>query len=256
MFYASCMRIRPRSFALVLVALLVACGPAAGSEDPTPTAVATAATQTAVPSTATVTVSPTPAAVRLDIRASRLTIPSLGIDAEVQPSQIIPDTSPPTPGCPPRPPGGETLSVPNQGIATPVDNLEGLENKAWIFGHSRWLNQPGLFYGLQDLKVGDEVIVDGVERRAGEPVTRRRFVVDSLYLSDIDSGDKLITATNPVAIPSKPMVILQTSVREDGAGKQWLLNQQTVLAKSRYVIEGDMNDPCKYLLLFVFAQAS
>ena len=57
-------------------------------------------------------------------------------------------------------------------------------------------------------------------------------------------------------VAAKPVVILQTSVREEGAGKQWLLNQQTVLSRAQNVIEGDINDPCKYLLLFVFARAS
>jgi hypothetical protein len=142
------------------------------------------------------------------------------------------------------------------GIATPEDDLEGLQNKAWIFGHSRWQNQPGLFFRLQDISVGDELFVDGLDRRTGELVTRRSFVVNSIYLTDIDSGDKLITAESPATIPAKPVVILQTSVREDGANKQWLMNQRQVLARSRNLIEGDINDPCKYLLLFVFALSS
>ena len=104
--------------------------------------------------------------------------------------------------------------------------------------------------------MGDELFVDGVDRRTGEQITRRRFVVDGIYLTDIDSGEKLVTGGSPAEIPAKPVVILQTSVREDGANKQWLLNQQKVVAKSRNLIEGDVNDPCKYLLLFVFAQSS
>ena len=199
---------------------------------------------------------PTPQPIRIDIRASRLAIPALGIDAMVQGSQVAPDTSPPTPGCPPTPPGSTTFTVPEQGIATPVEEIEGLENKAWIFGHSRWQGQPGVFFRLQDINVGDELFVDGVDRRTGERITHRRFVVNGLYLTDIDAGGKLVTAESPAEIPAKSLVILQTSVREDGANRQWILNQQQVVAKSRNLIEGDVNDPCKYLLLFVFAQAS
>lgn len=217
----------------------------------------TTATRTATANpTATSVPRPAPQAEPPGIRASRLAIPSLGIDSAVQTSQVIPDTSPPTPGCPPTPPGSTTFTVPDQGIATPVDGLEGLENKAWIFGHSRWLGQPGVLFSLQNINVGDELLVDGVDRATGARITRQRFVVSGLYLTDIDSGGKLVTAGSPAEIPAKPVVILQTSVREDGANRQWILDQQTVLAKSRNLIEGDMNDPCKYLLLFVFAQSS
>ncbi len=139
---------------------------------------------------------------------------------------------------------------------TPVDAIEGLENKAWIFGHSRWLGQPGILFSLQDLNVGDELFVDGVDRTTGERLAGRRFVVDGLYLTDIESGGRLVTAGSAAEVPAKPVVVLQTSVREDGAGKQWILDQQTVMAKSRNLVEGDLNDPCKYLLLFVFAQAA
>lgn len=218
------------------------------------------ATATATPkATAVPTPQPTPPSPQLGqagIRASRLAIPALGIDAAVQASQVILDTSPTTPGCPPTPPGQETFTVPEQGIATPVTAIAGLENKAWIFGHSRWLGAPGLFYRLQDINVGDALFIDGVDRTTGERLAGRRFVVDALYLTDIESGGRLVTADSAAEIPAKPLVILQTSVREDGAGKPWILDQQTVMAKSRNLVEGDLDDPCKYLLLFVFAQAS
>ncbi len=224
-----------------------------------PTATATAVTPTPK-ATSAPTPQPTPPLIpqpgQASIRASRLAIPALGIDAVVQASQVVLDTSPTTPGCPPTPPGQETFTVPEQGIATPVAAIEGLENKAWIFGHSRWLGAPGVFYRLQDINVGDEVFIDGVDRTTGERLAGRRFVVDGLYLADIESGGRLVTAGSAAETPAKPVVILQTSVREDGAGKQWILDRQTVIAKSRNLVEGDLNDPCKYLLLFVFAKAS
>src|SRR5262249_26012290 len=158
------------------------------------------------------------------IRASRLSIPSVGIDAAVQPSETVPDTSSPPPGCP-VPPPSETQTVPNEGIATPTQPVPGLENKSWIFGHSRYLGRQGVFFTLQDLSIGDEMFVDGTERTTGEKVVHQRFVVDGMYLTDLESGDRLITAHDQGEMPARPTVFLQTSVREYGAGKQWILSQ-------------------------------
>jgi hypothetical protein len=236
---------------LALTVLVAACASDRDPQGGTPRAAPAIAAST----TATAAPSPTPA-VRLDIRATRLVIPALRIDSTVQLSQVVPDTSPPTPGCPAPPEGQETLSLPQQGIATPEVELEGMENKAWIFGHSRWLGQPGLFLSLQDLNRGDEVFIDGVERHTGASISHLRFVVDALYLTDLDSGTTLVEAKQPAEIPDRPTVLLQTSVREEGPNRPWILDRQTVTAKSRTLIEGDINDPCKYLLLFVVARAS
>ena len=94
--------------------------------------------------------------------------------------------------------------------------------------------------------------MEGTERTTGAAVARKRFVVDGIYLTDIYSGGDLVAGE----MPAKPTVILQTSVREDGGGKAWLLDQQKVTAKARNLVQGDVNDRCKYLLLFVFARAS
>lgn len=94
------------------------------------------------------------------------------------------------------------LTIPAEGIATPEQAFAGLENKAWIFGHSRWQNQPGLFHALQDINIGDEVLIDGVDRRTGEPVIRQRFVVEGIYLTDKESGAELVTADDPRRSPS------------------------------------------------------
>lgn len=232
----------------LLVAFLAACGGSSGAPPPssTPTA-GPDLPPTAVPP-------PTPEALRRDILATRLQIPILSIDAPVQRSRIIPYVDVPIPGCPPRPQDTSTLSVPEQGIATPEEALEGLENKAWIFGHSRWQGRPGLLFTLQDLNPGDEVIVDGVDRATGETLVGQRFVVRALYLTDLDSGEIVVHATTEADIPRKPQVILQTSARQSGHGQQWILDRQKVLAKATNLVEGDLNDPCKYLLLFVVAE--
>ena len=70
--------------------------------------------------------------------------------------------------------------------------------------------------------------------------------------ADKESGAALLEAKGPAA----PTVILQTSVREAGAEKQWLLDREQVLARASNLVEGDLEDPCKYLLLFVVARAS
>lgn len=243
---------------ILVLALAVACAPEPAPQLEAPSTLPLTPSASASPTASPAPATPEPAAppIPLDVRAMRLAIPSLGIDSPVQASYVIPDTSPAAPGCPTLPDGRETLTVPDEGIATPEASLEGLENRVWLFGHSRWLSQRGVFFSLQDLNVGDELFIDGVERRTGAEVTRQRFVVDALYLTDTDSGGKLVIAQTPSEIPATPVVFLQTSVREDGANRQWILDRQKLLAKSRNLIEGDTDDPCKYLLLFVRAQAS
>jgi hypothetical protein len=190
--------------------------------------------------------------IRRDVRATRLVIPALGLDTEVQASPTVPYVYVPNPGCPPGPQDSETVTVPDQGIATPADSIEGLENKAWTYGHSRWLGVPGLFLGLQYLDIGDEVFVDGIDRATDEALAEERYVVDGFYLSDVDSGDSFLTATDASQIPPKPIVVLQTSVRER-ADRPWILDRELLLSKAENIVEGDLDDPCKYLLLFVTA---
>ena len=219
---------------------------------PSETAPAVVSTATPVPS-ATPAPSPTPVPVRQDILATRLSIPVLGLDAPVQTAQTVPYVYVPEPGCPPEPEDAETVTVPDQGIATPADRLEGLENKAWIYGHSRWLGEPGLFFSLQDINAGDELVLDGVERSSGETLEQLRYVVDGIYLADIDSGEDFLTAESAADVPEEPIVVLQTSVRERGAGRAWILDREALLAKAENLVQGDIDDPCKYLLLFVTA---
>ena len=238
----------------LLLALLVAgCG---GSDAPTAPSLIAApiASATASP---TVGAEPpaTPRSVTWDLRVTHLTIAALEIDTEVSRSQRIPDASVPPPGCDPPPAGQETLTVPADGIATPEEALAGLEHKAWIFGHSRWQAQPGLFHALQDIAIGDEILVDGVDRRTDEQLIRQRFVVEGIYLADKESGADLVTADVAAEIPATPTLILQTSVREAGR-TNWLLDRGSVLARAHNLVDGDLEDPCKYLLLFVIARAA
>lgn len=244
---------------LLLVLLGAGCSSASTPATPAPSPTGASATAVAT-ATATVaaspTTSPSPEPLFQDLQVTRLSIPTLGIDAEVHRSQVIPDTSVVPPGCPAPPAGQQTLTVPERGIATPEVAFAGLENKAWVFGHSRWQGEPGLLAALADINVGDELLVDGVDRQTGAPITGQRYVVEGLYLTDRESGGDLVTADGPAEIPSRPLVILQTSVRESGENRSWLLDEEKLLAKASNLIEGDVDDPCKYLLLFVIARAS
>ncbi len=239
-----------------LVALTASCGRDEAAPSPTS---APEATATAVPPTVEPTPAPTatPTVVRQDIRPTRLTIPALGIDQPVVLSRTVPYVYVPEPGCPPAPTDDDTtLTVPNQGIATPEELVDGLENKAWIFGHSRWLGVPGVLFALHDLDVGDELYIDGIDRSSGAAVEDKRYVVDGLYLSDVDTGGPFLTSDDPSEIPPAPQVVLQTSVRERGAGRAWILDRAKLTAKAENVIDGDADDPCRYLLLFVVATAN
>ena len=216
--------------------------PAAATATPRPTS----ATSTPAPSP-TLTASPAadPQPVSWNVRVSRLTIPALDIDSEVSGSRVVPVTSTLPAGCPAPPAGQETLTVPAEGIATPEEALEGLENRAWIFGHSRWQNNPGLFHALQNIKLGDELLIDGVDRRTGEQVVCQRFVVEGIYLTDKESGAALVTAADPTEIPDVLTVVLQTSVSETGANKRWLLDREQVLSRATNLVEVDLEDHCK-----------
>jgi len=242
--------------ALVLLLGAVACGGSGSSSaDNSGIQVAVAPTATEIPLPPTPIPTPTPVPIiRRDILASRLTIPSINIDSPVGLSQTIPYVDNPLPGCP-KDDSTTTLTVPNSGIVTPATNEEGLENKAWIFGHSRYANVPQLFFALQNINVGDELFVDGTDRQTKEKLTRQRFVVSKIYIADSDSGGDLIGANTPDQIPRMPQVILQTSIREDGGGKAWLLDRAKLEAKAQTIVKGDIEDRCKYLLLFVVADS-
>src|SRR5689334_326839 len=136
---------RLTSFALAafvsLSVLAVACGSGGGDSGVTISQGSPSEAATPVPPTATPLPppTPTPVIVRRDIFANHIVIPSLKIDAPVVPSQTIPYVDSPLPGCPGDTKNTETLVVPTSGLATPAKGEDGLENKAWIFGHSRYL---------------------------------------------------------------------------------------------------------------------
>ena len=250
---------------LVIATLAAGCGtasneapqPAASPQPTIPAASATTLPTSGPAESATPTASPTPTETRAawDMRVRRLRIPALGIDAEVVGSEVVSNTSSAPPGCPTPEPGSTTLTVPNEDIATPEEAFEGLENTAWLFGHSRWQGEPGLFYALQDLAIGDEIVVDGEDRATGAVVNRQRFVVEGIYLADKESGGDLVTAESSEEVRTVPTLVLQTSARGSG-DRQWLLDQEQIMARAENLVAGDLDDPCKYLLLLVVAEAS
>jgi hypothetical protein len=239
---------------MCLTVFTLACGPG-GGESGVRIELATSPVPatTAVPAVVAPPPTPTPVIVRRDIFADHISIPALKLDAPVQPSQTIPYVDSPLPGCPGDTRNTETVVVPTSGVATPAKAEDGLENKAWIFGHSRYLGAPQLFFSLQNINIGDEVIVDGTDRQTKERLTHQRFIVNRIVIADADTGGDLIGANSPDQMPHMPQVIQQTSVRESGPGKQWIFDRARLTGKAQVAVQGDINDPCKYLLLFVFA---
>lgn len=251
----------PRLASVSLVALVlfslagVACGSGGGGGSGvtiSPNSPSEGATPLAPTATPLPPPTPTPVIVRRDIFADRIVIPSLRIDSRVQPSETIPYVDRPLPGCPGDTKNTETLVVPTSGVATPAKGEEGLENKAWIFGHSRYLGAAQTFFALQNISIGDEVILDGTDRQTKARLTNQRFIINRIYITDTDSGGELLGHDSIDQMPHMPQVILQTSVRESGPGKQWIFDRERLTAKAKVQVEGDVNDPCKYLLLFVF----
>jgi len=241
-------------FGLAMLAVACGSGGDGGSGASISQTAATPEIKTPLPPTATALPppTPTPVIVRRDIFADHLVIPSLKIDARVQPSQTIPYVDSPLPGCPGDTKNTETLVVPTSGVATPAKGEDGLENKAWIFGHSRYLGAPQTFFALQNINIGDDVIVDGTDRQTKARLTNQRFVINRIVITDADKGGELLGTDSIEQMPHIPQVILQTSVRESGAGKQWIFDRDRLTAKAQTVVDGDINSPCKYLLLFVF----
>lgn len=237
---------RPVWLALLAAAGLLVLGCSDESSDPVRTRSPAAAVAPIVAATSTASPSPVSTPAR-SLLVTHLVIPALGIAADVEASGLVPAGAAP-PGCPPVEPGTETFAVPARGIATPAEPIDGVV--AWIFGHSRWQGDPGLFSSLIDLARGDELLLDGADRDSGDVVNGRKAVVESLYLVDMQSGRQLLA---DLADESPSRVILQTSVREHGPGRPWIFDRDTVLARTTNLVAGDLDDPCRYLLLFVVA---
>ncbi len=71
---------------------------------------------------------------------------------------------------------------------------------------------------------------------------------------DVDAASAFLRAQSPEQIPPRPILVLQTSARENGQGKEWILDRPTVLAKATNLVAGDLEDPCRYLSLWVVAE--
>lgn len=146
------------------------------------------------------------------------------------------------------------LDVPEQGIATPNGSIGKTDvNNIWIYGHSRWMGVPQLLYSLKDINLGDLITIDG-QIIPQQKTSRLNFTVDKILLEDRESAVKEINDEKP----NLPRLIIQTSVRENGTdsngnAKPWIFNRNAIEKKAQPKIEGDVNDPKKYLLLFVIA---
>ncbi len=72
-------------------------------------------------------------------------------------------------GCPPKQVSGPSIrQTTDLGIATTDVAIPGVENKAHVFGHSRWQGVQGVFFAIQYLSDGDKILVDGIDRNTGE----------------------------------------------------------------------------------------
>ena len=191
---------------------------------------------------------------RRDIEATHLEISTLNIDLPVQLVPVGHYSG--QVGCPPHYVDGPSLAAPDYGIATPNQPIEGVENKVWIFGHSRWQGVETDFHRLEDLNLGDQVIIDGTDRQTGQQYSNLVFTMTHLYLADQDAGSDLIKAPSEEAVPIRPEVVINTSARENGVGKAWILDQSKVLSKAENLVQGDLADPCRYLELWIVAEAS
>lgn len=177
---------------------------------------------------------------RISIIPQTLTIPTLGL-VQVEVTKIVMKRN------------GQ-LDVPEQGIATPNGSIGKTDiNNIWIYGHSRWKGAPQILYSLENINLGDLITIDG-QIISQQKTLRFDFAVEQILLEDRDSAVKEINGEKS----DLPRLIIQTSVRENGTdsagnAKPWIFNRNAIEKKTQSKIEGDINDPSKYLFLFVIA---
>ena len=220
----------------VSLAALVGCGARNTALLPSPIE---ASTPTATPRPIVDATPAPPAEVRLNALAHTLSIPTLGLRAEVRPADSTRNAL-----------GRPEIVVPDHCLVTP-NALMGRNaiNNIWILGHSRWQGVPQPLFRLSELRAGDEVLVHGRDRTTELYFPLLSFRVQRLVLTDIESAPKELYG----ARPRFPRVVLQTSARQAGAAS-WILDRRVVEAKAEHRLDGDVDDPRKYLLLLVVGE--
>jgi len=176
----------------------------------------------------------------LSIYPEEISIPSLGIEREkVQRSdaELINGVS-------------YRVSVPDVGIATPPPKIDNLPRVTWVYAHSFINGEKGTFVNLNHLSVGDQIFINGHDEEGRADVYNYTYEVGGFFLADKESGGKLASEFNKSE--EGEILLLQTSVRENGS-KKWLIPKNEILGKAINVVEGDLEDPSRYLLLFVIA---
>lgn len=185
-----------------------------------------------------------------NIRATRVSIPSLQFnhnvfgDYSIKDGTVIPD-----------PKGGNIYTLEDDNIYFP--------NESYLYGHSSEKGVPQLFYSLQDLNITDRIVIDGRDRRTGEELKGLEFEATRLCIADIERLGALISITEGEELPRQPVLLLQTSVKPDiehaytldiNGRPKWIFDKEKMLRKADRMIDGDMEDPNKYLSLLVFAK--
>ncbi len=146
--------------------------------------------------------------------------------------------------------------VPNSGIATPNgERLLSRSNKIIVFGHSAWKNKPEVLGDLENINFDEIVSIKATIPSRQVSYDRLDFTVERKILADIESGEIFLRNFTP----EFPTIIIQTTVRENGLTeterpKKWILDKARLKEDSESIIEGDENDPKKYLIVFVIGK--
>lgn len=146
--------------------------------------------------------------------------------------------------------------VPNSGIASPNgERLLRGSNKIIVLGHSAWKNKPEVLGDLEDINYDELVSIKATIPSRQVSYDRLDFKVYRKILADIESGETFLRNFTP----EFPTIIIQTTVRENGLTetgkpKKWILDKDKLKGDSESIIEGDENDPNKYLIVFVIGK--
>jgi hypothetical protein len=174
--------------------------------------------------------------IRRNIKPTKLWIPSIGIENLNVIGQRLDNGN---------------VSAPHDGsIATNENTHPNLDNVLWLFAHSRVKGERKPFYALQYINIDDEIVIDAEDRNTKEAYINLTFKVDKMYLADRESAERLLNHVPPHETPRQPILLLQTSVRQEW-DTNWILDPQNLQPKAENLVGGDINDLSKYLFLFV-----
>lgn len=156
-----------------------------------------------------------------------------------------------------------SLELPPGGIFTynesPITSKKGEFRRGQFIsygaGHCMWKNVAQDAKRIEDIDFGNTATIPlAVDKITGEKIENLEYVFNEFVIADIDEIKNILFPVRPLDRPTKPRLVLQTSLRQNSAGEPapWLL-KTSVFKKARKQISTDINDPSLYLCFLAIA---